>query len=166
MLDWAMNQTEHPVAIRVPGLQVVETGRQYPDDYSDLNKYVLERPGKDVAIIGAGTFLELGAKVADILVSMGINATLINPRYLSGLDEQLLNDLKDDHKLVITLEDGILDGGFGEKIARFYGTSPMRVKCYGLKKEFADRYNLQDLLKSCRLTPEQISEDIQRELEQ
>lgn len=160
MLDWAMAQQEHPVAIRVPGTQVVETGRNFPSDYSDLDKFAVERKGRDVAIIAAGSFYKLGEQTADRLSEKGIDATLINPRYLSGLDEQLLNDLEKEHRLVITLEDGILDGGFGEKIARFYGASQMAVRCYGLKKIFADAYDYGQLAKENRLEPDLIAEDV------
>ncbi|MCM1369452.1 MAG: 1-deoxy-D-xylulose-5-phosphate synthase [Candidatus Amulumruptor caecigallinarius] len=159
MLDWGMNQEEHPVAIRVP-MRVTETGREYPADYSELNKYEVTRRGSEVAIIAAGSFYQLGEQTADTLAEKGIKATLINPRYLSGIDTELLDQLKDDHRLVITLEDGVLDGGFGEKIARYYGMSVMAVKCYGLKKEFADRYAPRQLAVACRLTAPQITEDI------
>ncbi|MCM1451234.1 MAG: 1-deoxy-D-xylulose-5-phosphate synthase [Clostridium sp.] len=159
MLDWAMKQEEHPVAIRVPGGQVVESGKEFPTDYSDLNKYAVEREGRDVAIIAAGTFFGLGQAAADKLAEKGVNATLINPRYLSGLDEEMLRGLESGHRLVITLEDGVLDGGFGEKVARFYGTRPMVVKCYGLKKEFADAYDYADMARKNRLQPEMICED-------
>ncbi|MCM1153646.1 MAG: 1-deoxy-D-xylulose-5-phosphate synthase [Muribaculum sp.] len=161
MLDWAMTQRDHPVALRVPA-KVVETGREYPSDYSDLNKFEVTRRGKDVAIIAAGSFYQLGEQTSLLLSRKGLSPTLINPRYLSGLDFSLLDELKKDHKLVITLEDGVLDGGFGEKVARFYGVSDVNVKCYGLKKEFADRYNPRQLAQACRLTPEQISEDVEK----
>lgn len=160
MIDWAMNQTEHPVAVRTPGGPVIECGHSVQTDYSDLNKFEVTRCGKEVAIIAAGTFYQLGEKVADILAEKGLNPTLINPRFLSGVDIDLLKNLEKDHRLVITLEDGIIDGGFGEKIACFYGTSPVKVKCYGFKKEFADRYDIGDFLKANRLTPKQIAEDV------
>ena len=162
MLDWAMAQNENPVAIRIPGTAVVETGKTFPKDYSDLNKYSIDRRGKDVAIIGAGAFYGLGEKVVDMLVEKGFEPTLINPRYLSGVDEDMLRDLEKDHRLVVTLEDGVLDGGFGEKIAGFYGLTPMKVKCYGLRKEFADRYDYAALAEANRLNPSQITEDIER----
>lgn len=158
MLDWAMAQTSHPVAIRT-AMNVVESGKEYPKDYSDLNKYVVTHKGKDVAIIAAGSFYQLGEQAVEVLKTKGITPTLINPRFLSGVDSALLDELKKEHKLVITLEDGVLDGGFGEKIARYYGTDQMMVKCYGLKKEFADRYDTKELAKACRLTPERIAED-------
>lgn len=161
MLDWAMKQNEHPVALRVPGARVVESGKSFPEDYSQLNKYAVEQRGSEVAIIAAGTFYQRGADAAKLIANAGIKATLINPRYLSGLDTELLEDLKRDHKLVVTLEDGVLDGGFGEKIARYYGTdNGMMVKCYGLKKEFADRYDYNDMLAENRLMPEQIADDV------
>ena len=89
-----------------------------------------------------------------------IDATLINPRYITGVDSELMDELKADHELVITLEDGVLDGGFGEKIARYYGDSEMKVKNYGLKKEFADRFVLEELLKENHLTDTQITNEI------
>ena len=69
--------------------------------------------------------------------------------------------MKKDHSVVITLEDGILDGGFGEKIARFYGASDVKVLNFGLKKEFLDRYDVADVLKENHLTAEQIVKDIE-----
>ena len=161
MLDWAMKQNDYPVVLRVPGASVVESGKEYPKDYSDLNKYMVEQRGKDVAVIAAGSFYQRGEDVVKLLAHVGVKATLINPRYLSGLDTELLDELKEDHKLVVTLEDGVLDGGFGEKIARYYGTDKqMMVKCYGVKKEFADRYNYQEILTQNRLMPEQIADDV------
>lgn len=160
MLSWAMEQTEHPVALRVPGCRVVESDKSFPTDYSDLNKYAVDRRGHDVAVIAAGAFYGLGEAAVALLEEKGIDATLINPRYLSGLDEELLRDLERDHRLVVTLEDGIVDGGFGEKIARFYGTTRMAVKCYGLKKEFADCYSYSDIARSNRLEPDLIAGDV------
>ena len=130
MLDWAMKQQSYPVVIRIPGGAVVETGRKFPADYSDLNSYMVTRRGRKVSIIAAGAFYKLGETVADELKAKGIDCTLINPRYLSGVDSQLLLELTKDHQLTVTLEDGVLDGGFGEKIARFYGDTDMKVLCY------------------------------------
>lgn len=160
MLDWAMEQNQYPVALRVPGTRVVESGKAFPSDYSDLNKYVIDKKGSRVAIIAAGSFYSLGERTVVELSKSGIDATLVNPRYLSGIDGDTLSALQSDHELVITLEDGILDGGFGEKIARFYGLSDMKVKCYGLKKEFADRYDYVSMAKENRLEPELIAEDV------
>lgn len=160
MLDWAMNQNKYPVAIRVPGCRIVSTGRKYPSDYSDINAYYVAHRGDRVAVIGAGAFFGLGEQVVSQLKDKGIDATLINPRFLSGLDDQLLLELTKDHNLVVTLEDGVLDGGYGEKVARFYGQTPMRVKCYGMKKEFVDGYDYNEILRANHLTSEQIVDDI------
>lgn len=161
MLGWAMEQTSHPVAIRVPSNGVIANGIAAEEEYGDLNRFKVTRPGKDVAIIAAGSFYQLGESVADRLKEKsGIEATLINPRYLTGIDVCMLEELKESHGLVVVLEDGVMDGGFGEKIARYYGTSDIKVMCRGLRKEFADRYDLADILSSNRLTEEQIAEDI------
>lgn len=160
MLAWATSQKEHPVVVRVPGCVVKSSGRIFTTDYSDINKFEITHRGNRVAIIGAGTFYDLGCHAAAQLKDKGIDATVINPRFLSGVDSDLLESLKEDHTLVITLEDGIVEGGFGQKIAAFYGPSNMKVKCYGLKKEFADRYNYSDLARECHLTPGQITDDI------
>lgn len=161
MLTWAMKQNSYPVALRVPGSKVVESGRIYPSDYSDLNKYSVEHKGDSVAIIAAGAFFSRGEQLRKLLADKGVDATLINPRFLSGLDVDLLDSLRHDHQLVVTLEDGVLDGGFGEKVARFYGTDKdMMVKCYGLKKEFADRYSYQQILEQNHLLPEQMTDEI------
>lgn len=161
MLGWAIRQREYPVAVRVPGATVVESGRNFDTDYSELNRYRLTRRGDTVAVVALGSFYALGEAVTDKLrADAGIDATLINPRYITGVDEQMLDALKADHRIVVTLEDGVLDGGFGEKIARYYGDSDMRVLNYGVRKEFADRYAVGELLKKNRLTDAQIVEDI------
>lgn len=163
MLDWSVEQKDYPVAIRVPFGNVISSGTEDNTDYSQINKYKIEEKGADIAIIGAGNFFELGKKVKALLSKkLGINATLINPHFLSGIDEELLNFLKSDHKLVITLEDGIVEGGFGQKISSFYGSSAMKVLNFGGKKEFTDRTPLVDLYKSYHLTPELIVEDIEK----
>ena len=161
MLEWGIKQTTHPVAIRVPGPVVIESGETFDSDYSELNRYKITCQGERVAIIALGNFYPLGESVCQKLQeATGIQATLINPRYITGLDKQMLEDLKANHQLVITLEDGVLDGGFGEKIARYYGDSEMKVKNYGLKKEFADRFVLEELLKENHLTDTQITNEI------
>ena len=161
MLEWSYNQNDYPVAIRVPYANFVSTGVKDDTDYSKLNKYSLDKQGEKVAIIGLGNFYHLGRKVVDeIKDKLGIEATLINPKFITGIDTELLNSLKQNHKLVITLEDGEIDGGFGEKITRFYGDSEVKVLNYGSKKEFTDRVPLDELYKRYRLTKEQIVEDI------
>lgn len=165
MLEWGIRQTEHPVAIRVPGVTVVESGESFDTDYSELNRYRMTHSGDTVAIIALGAFYSLGqALAAKLLEEQGIRATLINPRYITGLDTPMLEALKTNHRVVVTLEDGMLDGGFGEKIARYYGSSDMRVLNYGVRKEFVDRYVLADLMQSNRLTDVQMAEDIREVL--
>ena len=164
MLEWGIRQTEHPVAIRVPANGVVRRNVEPEKDYGKtLNRYEVSHRGEKVAILGLGSFYQLGEAVAARLKEeKGVDATLVNPRYITGVDEALLDDLKQDHALVITLEDGVLDGGFGEKIARYYGPSDMKVLNYGVKKEFIDRYDVEEQLKKNRLTLPQIVEDICR----
>ena len=163
MLDWSIEQNEHPVAIRLPGGAVLSDGNTVTKDFSKLNKYEVTQEGSKVAIIGLGTFYSLGNKVAaELEKNQNVEATVINPYYITGVDNELLESLKENHDIVITLEDGILDGGFGEKIARFYGDSNMKVLNFGLKKEFLDRYETPEVLKDNHLTAEQIVEDIKK----
>lgn len=157
MMAWGVQQTAHPVAIRVPGGAVTHSDEQFDEDYSVLNRFKMTHKGSKVAIVALGAFYGLGKQVAALLKEQkGIDATLINPRYITGLDEEMLESLKADHEKVITLEDGALEGGFGEKIARFYGDSDMRTLCFGIKKGLYDRYDYQQLAKDNELTPEQI----------
>lgn len=157
MMAWGIQQTSHPVAIRVPGGTVTHSDEQFDEDYSELNRFKMTHKGSKVAIVALGAFYGLGKQVAALLKEQkGIDATLINPRYITGLDEKMLESLKADHEKVITLEDGALEGGFGEKIARFYGDSDMRTLCFGIKKGLYDRYDYQQLAKDNELTPEQI----------
>lgn len=162
MLDYALEQTEHPVVIRVPFGAVVSSGKVDETDYSLLNKFDVVEEGSDIAIIGLGNFYHLGKKVKEQLKSQNINATLINPKFITGVDEIVLNKLKGNHKLVITLEDGCVDGGFGEKISRFYGNSDVKVLNFGGKKEFTDRVPLNVLYKRYHLIPELIVDDIKK----
>ena len=161
MLDWSIEQDQYPVAIRIPCNGVISTTEDVDTDYSDLNKYQIKISGSNIAILALGDFFDIGEKLAKaVLEKTGVMPTLINPRYITGLDEELLENLKKDHTTVITLEDGILDGGFGEKIARFYGPSDVKVYNYGIKKEFLDRYAIEDVLKENHLTVPQILEDV------
>ena len=162
MLDWSIEQTEHPVAIRIPCNGVISDGRAPDTDYSDINKFKVEQKGEKIAILALGDFYQLGEELAkEIKEKLNITSTLINPRYITGLDEELLNELKQNHNQVITLEDGILEGGFGEKIASFYGNTDMKVKNYGIKKAFYDKYNVKELLKANKLTTQQILAELQ-----
>ncbi|MBQ9281129.1 MAG: 1-deoxy-D-xylulose-5-phosphate synthase [Treponema sp.] len=159
MLDWSIDQKDNPVLILIPGNQV--THRPADKNYDDLNRFKIEQNGEKVAVIALGDFYQKGEEVAAaIKEKCGFTPTLINPRFASGLDEKLLRELEKNHQLVITIEDGILEGGFGQKIASFYGSSKMLVKNYGLGKKFYDRYNPAELLRDCGMTTEQIVEDV------
>ena len=160
MLDWSVEQKEMPVAIKLPGGDMISDGREVKKDWSQLNTYEVTEKGSKIALIGLGTFYSMALQTAEMLEKKGIHATVINPYYITGLDEGLLEKLKADHDTVVTLEDGILNGGFGEKIARFYGSSDMKVYNYGLKKEFLDRYDVNEVLKENHLTAEQIVNDV------
>ena len=161
MMDWANSQSEHSVVIRVPFTQVISTGEKDTTDYSKINKYQVVESGSEVAILGLGNFFHLGVKVKDALkANLGISATLINPHFISGVDEELMESLKANHKLVITLEDGAIEGGFGEKIASYFGNSDMKVLNFGARKEFTDRGPLEELYQRYHLTPELIVDDI------
>lgn len=159
MLDWSLEQTEHPVAIRVP-IQYISDGKPVTKNFGDLNRYEMTQEGSEIAIVALGSFYPLGVAAAEkIAQKTGITPTLINPYYITGLDTDCLEQLKKNHRVVLTLEDGVLDGGFGEKITRFYGDSKVRTKCFGLKKEFLDRYEVSEVLRENHLTAEQIAED-------
>ena len=161
MLDWSIEQNQYPVALRMPCNGVHHTAAPVETDYSDLNRYLVTQQGSQTAILALGDFYQLGEQLAALIADKtGSVPTLINPRYITGLDEALLEELKSAHSVVITLEDGILNGGFGEKIARYYGPADMKVYNYGLKKEFLDRYAVEDVLRANHLTPEQIYNDI------
>ena len=161
MLEYSYTQKERPIAIRVPAIPLVSTGVKDNTDYSILNKFKLIEKGKRIAILGLGNFFNLAKDLKqEIKSQLNIDATLINPIFMTGVDCDLLEDLKNDHNIVITLEDGILDGGFGEKIARFYGNSDMKVFNYGGKKEFTDRVPLNELYERYHLKKELIVEDV------
>lgn len=160
MLRWAIDQDRKPIAIRVPSNGVNHTAEPVDTEYSYTPQYKVTRQGSLVAIIAAGSFYQKGENVAEILAAKGINATLINPRYLNAVDAETLDSLKAEHSLVVTLEDGCKDGGFGERIASYYGTSDMKVLVSGVKKDLYDRYDLRQLLTDNRLLDEQIVDDI------
>lgn len=161
MVEWGIEQREYPVAIRVPSLEIVESNKKFDSNYDNLNKYVVEQEGKEIAIIPLGDFFQLGEKVRESLKErLGVEATLINPRFITGIDDELLEKIKLGHKLVVTLENGVLDGGFGEKITRFYSTSNIKVLNFGAKKEFTDRLSSEEIYIKNHLTKDQIVEDI------
>lgn len=165
MMDWGLEQNQHPVVVRVPSNEVTSTGENVEADFSDLNKYKKVSKGSEVAIIGLGAFLQLGEKVqAKLKEELNIDATLINPRFITGIDEDMLNELVGNHRIVITLEDGLLDGGFGEKISRFYSDKNMIVLNYGATKEFTDKIDINELYKRYHLREDLIVDDIKNML--
>jgi len=166
MMEWGIEQDKYPVAIRVPNINVVSTGISVEPDFYNINTYKKVENGKDIAIIGLGNFYHIGKKVKEKLKSeIGGNATLINPRFISGIDEKLLYELLEEHKLVITLEDGVIEGGFGEKISRFYGDKNIKVLNFGADKEFTNGVSKDELYERYHLTEELIVEDIKKALE-
>ena len=165
VLRWAVEQREHPVMIRMPYTGYDESPYPVRADYGTLNKSVVVTEGADVALIGVGNFAALASAAAEELAREGLHATVINPLYLSGLDAELLDSLRAKHRLILTVEDGILDGGFGQKVAAFYGAQDsVRVKNYGLPKKFFNRYTPAALAREYHLTAEQIAADVLREM--
>lgn len=160
MMRWAILQDKKPIAIRVPSNGVVHTTEKVDEVYSYESKYKMMHEGSKVAIIAAGSFYQKGENVVRLLADKGIDATLVNPRYLNEVDADTLEALKTNHNLVVTLEDGSKDGGFGERIASYYGTSDMKVLVCGVKKGLYDRYDVEQLLEDNRLLDEQIVEDV------
>lgn len=160
MLRWAILQDKKPIAIRIPSNGVHHTTENIDTEYAYEAKYKVTQKGEKVAIIAAGSFYQKGENVVRLLAEKGIKATLVNPRYLNEVDRETLDSLKGGHELVVTLEDGSKDGGFGERIAAYYGTSEMKVLVGGIKKDLYDRFDLQQLLSDNRLLDEQIVEDV------
>lgn len=165
MERWAIAQDKYSVAIRVPECNVLHSDQPYDTDYSQLNRFKMEKRGEGVAVIAAGDFFEKGMNVVKRLEEGGLKPTLINPRYLTGIDEEMLDDLMKDHQVVITIEDGCVDGGFGERITRFYGPTDMKVLNFGVRKQLYDRFDVQQLMRDNHLTDEQIVEDTLRLLQ-
>lgn len=161
MLDWSIEQRDYPVAIRIPRNGVHHATEAVQADYSLLNKNLVTRKGQKVAIFALGDFYQLGEELCSyIKETLGIESTLVNPRYITGLDIETLDSLKKEHQLVVTLEDGVLDGGYGQKVASYYGSSDLKVLNYGLKKEFIDRFNANEILEENGITIENITNAI------
>lgn len=159
MLDWSLDQNEYPVMILMPGNEV--TDREADEDYGMIGRFKIEKKGEKAAILALGDFYQMGERLAAaVKEKLGFEPTLINPRFASTIDKELLNELGEDHKVIVTLEDGILDGGFGQKIAAHYSTSEVKVKNYGLEKKFYDRYDPAELLQELGITNEAMIKDI------
>ena len=158
MFRYATTQREHPVAIRVPP-RFVSGGVEDTTDYSVMNRAQVIRSGRTAAIIAVGSLIPMALEAADAYrAAFGEDVTVISPRFLTGVDEPLLTSLRRDHALVVTLEDGELDGGYGQRIASFYGMNGIRVKNLGISKAFHSDFDPKTLLKENGISPEQILE--------
>lgn len=166
MLKWAIKEKDKSVAIRVPANKMISIGKIDNTDYSILNKSKVVKEGRDVAILAVGSFFSRGEKIAKKLKDdLNINATLINPVFLTGLDKDLLDKISKNHKLVITLEDGIIEGGFGQKVASFYGKYDIKVLNFGIKKKFYNGYKVDEILKDNNLNIDTIVKEVKRYVE-
>ena len=163
MADWAIDQTEHPVAIRIPNA-VHHRSDIFEKDYSRLNKFKVVHRGERVALIGLGDFYQRAAAVALELRREGIDATLVNPRYASGVDKDLLLELAKTHEVFVTLENGVIEGGFGQKVATSLGETNAKVLVRGLSKEFYDKVSFADLCEKNHLNPSQVAKDVMQVL--
>ena len=153
MMTWAIKQRKHPVAIKMPTKAVPENG-DAQEDYSKITYQI--KPGKDVAVLTLGDMYAIfGEKVAQEL-----NATLVNPVSANILDKDALDKLAKENKVIVTIEDNTLDGGFGEKVASYLGDKDVKVLNYGQKRVYTDQTPLKDILKENRMTVDQIVEDI------
>lgn len=165
MLDWALDQDKHPVYIAIPSGPVVHAEGPVRANFDDLNTYEVTRQGSKVAVLALGDFYDLGEKTVEALSStLGIEATLVKPYFASGVDQNLLDNLVKDHNVIVTIEDGIIEGGWGQNIASYLGTSSARVLNYGVKKAFYDRVNIAELMRESHLEPELIAADVKQVL--
>lgn len=165
MLSWSLDHREHPVAIRVPGIGLVSRSDLAPAEDTDYSavRYNVVRQGRDVAVLALGDFFELGERVANRLTAeYGIEATLVNPRFATELDREFLDSLAAEHRVVVTLEDGILDGGWGERVACYLACTPLRTRTFGIAKGFPDRYNPNELLAQNGMTVENMAAEAAR----
>lgn len=165
MLSWSLDHREHPVAIRVPGIGLVSRPDLAPAEDADYSvaRYNVAREGRDVAVLALGDFYELGERVANRLAAeYGIEATLVNPRFATELDREFLDSLAAEHRVVVTIEDGILDGGWGERVACYLACTPLRTRTFGIAKGFPDRYDPNELLTQNGMTVENMAAEAVR----
>lgn len=165
MLSWSLDHREHPVAIRVPGIGLVSRPDLAPAEDADYGvaRYNVVRQGRNVAVLALGDFFELGERVANRLAAeYGIEATLVNPRFATELDREFLDSLAAEHRVVVTLEDGILDGGWGERVACYLACTPVRTRTFGIAKGFPDRYDSNELLAQNGMTVENMAAEAVR----
>lgn len=164
MLSWSLDQDEGPVAIRVPVAGVESRPDFARPEGGYARGWEVAREGADVALLALGDAFPLGRRVVDELGRAGVSATLVNPRRAGEPNEGLLKGLTEKHRVIVTLEDGILEGGFGERCARVLAADDVRVLCYGLPSAFVDRYDPEELLAACGMTPEGVTADALRAL--
>lgn len=165
MLSWSLDHREHPAAIRVPGIGLVSRPDLAPAEDTDygIARYDVVRQGRDVAVLALGDFFELGEHMANRLAAeYGIEATLVNPRFATELDREFLDSLAVEHRVVVTLEDGILDGGWGERVACYLACTPLRTRTFGIAKGFPDRYDPNELLAQNGMTVENMAAEAVR----
>lgn len=165
MLSWSLDHREHPAAIRVPGIGLVSRPDLAPAEDTDYSvaRYNVVRQGRDVAVLALGDFFELGERVANRLAAeYGFEATLVNPRFATELDREFLDSLAVEHRVVVTLEDGILDGGWGERVACYLACTPLRARTFGIAKGFPDRYDPNELLAQNGMTVENMAAEAAR----
>lgn len=165
MLSWSLDHREHPAAIRVPGIGLVSRPDLAPAEDTDygIARYDVVRQGRDVAVLALGDFFELGERMANRLAAeYGIEATLVNPRFATELDREFLDSLAVEHRVVVTLEDGILDGGWGERVACYLACTPLRARTFGIAKGFPDRYDPNELLAQNGMTVENMAAEAVR----
>lgn len=165
MLSWSLDHREHPAAIRVPGIGLVSRPDLAPAEDTDYSvaRYNAVRQGRDVAVLALGDFFELGERMANRLAAeYGIEATLVNPRFATELDREFLDSLAVEHRVVVTLEDGILDGGWGERVACYLACTPLRARTFGITKGFPDRYDPNELLAQNGMTVENMAAEAVR----
>lgn len=167
MLDWAIDWREGPVAIRVPGIGVVSRAdvRTNTSEFASGYPEIVHEGTSDVALLALGATFPIGQDVVATLDEHGVDATLINPRFACGMSRYYVEGLGRDYSLIVTLEDGTLEGGFGDTIARLLGTTDAHVRCFGLPHGYPDRYNPDELFASCGLTAENITAEVIKLLE-
>ena len=158
MLDWALTQKDHPVVLQIPE-HGVENRSTVRTDFSKA-QYEIVRKGEEVAILALGGLFSHGQKVVEELERLKIKATLVNPMFVAELDKKTLKELTGDHKVFLTIEDGVLDGGFGQKVAGYLGQFGVKTLNFGAKKEFNDSVAMDELYDRYHLTPELMIADI------